>query len=248
GPARARPDAALRRRVTLVEQRPILLRGTVRDNLGFGLRARGMRRADVNRVTEAVAARFGVTPLLERHRHELSEGEVQRVAVARDPSSAPHRHLRKPRAPAVVGAERVRRASDAALPAAAGRRTRHRGRGCGARGDGDRGGRPGPPARPGRTCGVRIQGQRGAGVLGMPISYLTRIVEFTATHRIRRADWSVDRNAAEFGKAAVDHSHRYQCRVTVKGALQPEASGVTSLVALDALLAEEVTRRLDGRN
>src|SRR3989449_3459338 len=83
GPARPRPDAALRRRVTLVEQRPILLRGTVRDNLGFGLRARGMRRADVNRVTEAVAARFGVTPLLERHRHELSEGEVQRVAVAR---------------------------------------------------------------------------------------------------------------------------------------------------------------------
>ena len=82
----------------------------------------------------------------------------------------------------------------------------------------------------------------------MPISYLTRIVEFTATHRIRRADWSVDRNAAEFGKAAVDHSHRYQCRVTVKGALQPEASGVASLVALDALLAEEVTRRLDGRN
>src|SRR3989442_8450066 len=42
-----------------------------------------MRRADVRRVTEAVAARFGVTPLLERRRHELSEGEVQRVAVAR---------------------------------------------------------------------------------------------------------------------------------------------------------------------
>ncbi len=83
GPARARPDAAVRRRVTLVEQRPILLRGTVRDNLGFGLRARGMRRADVSRVTEAVAARFSVTPLLERRRHELSEGEVQRVAVAR---------------------------------------------------------------------------------------------------------------------------------------------------------------------
>src|SRR5207245_1535477 len=89
GPARARPDAALRRRVTLVEQRPILLRGTVRDNLGFGLRARGMRRADVNKVTEAVAARFGVTPLLERHHHELSEGEVQRVAVARALPLAP---------------------------------------------------------------------------------------------------------------------------------------------------------------
>jgi len=42
-----------------------------------------MRRTEVNRVTEDVAARLGVTPLLERHRHELSEGEVQRVAVAR---------------------------------------------------------------------------------------------------------------------------------------------------------------------
>src|SRR6266581_6807988 len=83
GPARASPNAAARQRVTLVEQRPMLLRGTVRANLGYGLRVRGMRRTEVNRVTEDVAARLGVTPLLERHRHELSEGEVQRVAVAR---------------------------------------------------------------------------------------------------------------------------------------------------------------------
>src|SRR2546430_16279516 len=33
--------------------------------------------------TTLFRSRFGVTPLLERHRHELSEGEVQRVAVAR---------------------------------------------------------------------------------------------------------------------------------------------------------------------
>jgi 6-pyruvoyltetrahydropterin/6-carboxytetrahydropterin synthase len=82
----------------------------------------------------------------------------------------------------------------------------------------------------------------------MPISYLTRIVEFTATHRIRRADWTPERNAAEFGKAAADHSHRYQCRVTVRGALVAEAGGVMSLVALDALLAQEITERLDGRS
>src|SRR5207249_8385253 len=68
---------------TLVEQRPILLQGTVRDNLGYGLRVRGVRRSEVNRVAEEVAARLGVTPLLQRRRHELSEGEVQRVAVAR---------------------------------------------------------------------------------------------------------------------------------------------------------------------
>jgi len=82
----------------------------------------------------------------------------------------------------------------------------------------------------------------------MPISYLTRIVEFTATHHIRRADWTDERNAAEFGKAATDHGHRYQCRVTVKGPLVAEAGGVTSLQALDGVLGDEVVRRLDGQS
>ena len=76
-------DAALRQRVTLVEQRPILLRGTTRENLEFGLRVRGIRRAEANRVVANVAARLGITPLLDRRRHELSDGEVQRIAVAR---------------------------------------------------------------------------------------------------------------------------------------------------------------------
>jgi tungstate transport system ATP-binding protein len=74
---------ALRRRVTLVEQRPILFRGTVLDNLGYGLRARGVGRTAVHRTTGEVAERFGLGPLLGRRRHELSDGEVQRVAVAR---------------------------------------------------------------------------------------------------------------------------------------------------------------------
>src|SRR5207245_1974040 len=53
---------------------------------------------------------------------------------------------------------------------------------------------------------------------------------------------------AAFGKSAVEHGHRYQCRVTVQGRLEPEAGGVMSLAALDALLAEEVTGRLEGRS
>ena len=76
-------DLALRRRVTLVEQRPVLLRGTTRQNLEFGLRVRGIRRTEVNRLVENVAGRLGITPLLDRRRHELSDGEVQRIAVAR---------------------------------------------------------------------------------------------------------------------------------------------------------------------
>ena len=83
GPRRARPDAAARRRVTLVEQRPVLLRGTVRDNLLFGLRARGTARAAAARAAGEAAERAAIVPLLARRRHELSDGEIQRVAVAR---------------------------------------------------------------------------------------------------------------------------------------------------------------------
>jgi 6-pyruvoyltetrahydropterin/6-carboxytetrahydropterin synthase len=80
----------------------------------------------------------------------------------------------------------------------------------------------------------------------MPISYLTRVVEFTATHRIARADWPEARNAASFGRAAQDHAHSYQVRVTVKGPLTAEAGGVVNLAALDEVLAREIAGRLDG--
>ena len=82
----------------------------------------------------------------------------------------------------------------------------------------------------------------------MPTSYLTRVVEFAATHHIRRTDWSHERNALEFGKAAEDHGHRYRCHVTVKGPLLADAGGVMTLGALDALIAEEITARFDGRS
>ena len=78
-----RPAASLRRRVTLVEQRPLLLRGTVRDNLVYGLEIRGFGRSAVNGIIGDVVDRLGLGPLLGRRRHELSEGEIQRVAVAR---------------------------------------------------------------------------------------------------------------------------------------------------------------------
>jgi tungstate transport system ATP-binding protein len=78
---RARPS--LRRRVTLVEQRPILFRGTVRENLEYGLRLRDIRHSAANGIIRDVVERLGLGPLVNRQRHELSDGEVQRVAVAR---------------------------------------------------------------------------------------------------------------------------------------------------------------------
>ena len=74
----------------------------------------------------------------------------------------------------------------------------------------------------------------------MPTAYLTRIVEFTATHRFP--------DVPEFGGATHDHSHRYRCAVTVKGAFDPTRGGVMSLNALDAVLKREVVERFDGRH
>jgi 6-pyruvoyl-tetrahydropterin synthase len=74
----------------------------------------------------------------------------------------------------------------------------------------------------------------------MPTAYLTRVVEFTATHRFPKGK--------EFGAAAADHSHRYHCAVTVAGAFDPAKSGVVGLGTLDAILKEEVTVPFDGKN
>lgn len=81
----------------------------------------------------------------------------------------------------------------------------------------------------------------------MPTSYLTRVVEFTASHRIRRSDLTAEQNAAEFGKASKEHDHRYQVRVTVRGTLEPERKGVVNLGELDRVLKEEITARLEGK-
>jgi tungstate transport system ATP-binding protein len=83
GNAVAGSGAAERRRITLVEQRPVLLPGTVHDNLAFGLHARGVTGATADSAVRAIARRHALTALLDRRRRDLSAGEIQRVAVAR---------------------------------------------------------------------------------------------------------------------------------------------------------------------
>src|SRR6266508_6751818 len=59
-----RVPASLRRRVTLVEQRPVLFRGTVRENLEYGLRVREVGHAAANGIIGDVVGRLGLLPLL----------------------------------------------------------------------------------------------------------------------------------------------------------------------------------------
>jgi energy-coupling factor transporter ATP-binding protein EcfA2 len=71
------------RRRTLVHQRPYLFRGAVLGNVSYGLRARGVRRAQRNAVAEGWLERLGVPHLVQRSIAGLSGGERKRVALAR---------------------------------------------------------------------------------------------------------------------------------------------------------------------
>src|SRR6476619_3515974 len=53
---------------------------TVRDNLAFGLRMRGLLRAEIAQRTCDIAERLGLAALLDRKPAELSGGQRQRVA------------------------------------------------------------------------------------------------------------------------------------------------------------------------
>jgi len=75
------PALGLRRRVTMVFQRPILLHGTVTYNVAYGLHLRGVRHAAAQ--TAPAIERVGLTHLAHAQARTLSGGEIQRVALAR---------------------------------------------------------------------------------------------------------------------------------------------------------------------
>jgi tungstate transport system ATP-binding protein len=79
-PVPARPPLPLLRSVTTVFQRPLLLDRSVRDNVAYGLRLRGLPAGE--RVQAAIE-RVGLGGLERQPALKLSGGEMQRVALAR---------------------------------------------------------------------------------------------------------------------------------------------------------------------
>ncbi len=75
------PPIEMRRRVTTVFQRPMLLNRSVRANVAFGLRLRGQRNSSA--WIASTLARVGLESLARQRAHTLSGGEAQRVALAR---------------------------------------------------------------------------------------------------------------------------------------------------------------------
>ncbi len=72
-----------RLQVTLLHQSPYLFGGTVRANVAFGLRSRGIRGDAQRRTVDRTLETVGLSGFGERKGRELSGGEAQRVAMAR---------------------------------------------------------------------------------------------------------------------------------------------------------------------
>jgi len=78
-----RNSLALRRRVAVVFQEPLLLDTTVMGNVLTGLRLRGVPRGEARRRAEAWLSRLGIAHLAHRSVRHLSGGEARRVSLAR---------------------------------------------------------------------------------------------------------------------------------------------------------------------
>jgi molybdopterin-binding protein len=74
---------ALRRRMAVVFQEPLLLDTSVRNNVASGLRIRGVPAGESEERVSYWMGRFGVERLADRQARQLSGGESQRVSLAR---------------------------------------------------------------------------------------------------------------------------------------------------------------------
>jgi ABC-type sugar transport system ATPase subunit len=72
-----------RRRISIVFQAPLLLDMTVADNVGLGLRFRGVSRDVMQARVGVWLERLGIASLAKRRAGQLSGGEAQRVSLAR---------------------------------------------------------------------------------------------------------------------------------------------------------------------
>jgi energy-coupling factor transporter ATP-binding protein EcfA2 len=77
------PARERRRMVTLVHQKPALFSSSVRNNLEYGLKARGLASGEIERRIEAIVEDLQLSSLIGNHARKLSGGEAQRVVLAR---------------------------------------------------------------------------------------------------------------------------------------------------------------------
>ena len=84
----------------------------------------------------------------------------------------------------------------------------------------------------------------------MPTVRVTRLVHFSAAHRLFRPDWSDERNAEVFGDCSNPnwHGHNYELEITVDGTVDDSTGFVMDLTVLKDLVQARVVRDVDHKN
>ena len=72
---------------------------------------------------------------------------------------------------------------------------------------------------------------------------LTKMMEFSASHRYWNPKWSEEKNIEVFGKSAgpYGHGHNYNLEVTVEGEVDAETGMIINLCELKSVMAEVLT-------
>lgn len=74
---------SLRQEVTMLFQNPVFFNMSVEDNVGYGLRRRGVNREETRQKVKNALTSLGLNGLEKRKTAKISGGEQQRVALAR---------------------------------------------------------------------------------------------------------------------------------------------------------------------
>ncbi|MCZ6540894.1 MAG: 6-carboxytetrahydropterin synthase, partial [Nitrospinae bacterium] len=80
--------------------------------------------------------------------------------------------------------------------------------------------------------------------------YITRKLEFCASHTLFNPKYSDAKNAEVFGLCSNPngHGHNYVMEVTVRGEVHPETGMVLDLKVLKKLVNEEIILKVDHKN
>jgi len=77
---------------------------------------------------------------------------------------------------------------------------------------------------------------------------LTRAIDFCASLRYERPEFSPEENRQAFGRDAVQHGHNYRLEVTLRGKPDPVTGMVIDLKDLQTVLDREIMERFDHRD
>jgi len=83
-----------------------------------------------------------------------------------------------------------------------------------------------------------------------PMVFLTRVYDFSASHRLHSSALSEEENCAVFGKCnnPNGHGHNYTLEITWTGEVDPRTGMSGNLTELDTIVREQVLERYDHRN